>query len=99
MTDCKMCKYCFNARICPPSDDIFETELTDENDFSSCTVGNCAEGYSIMINSGGGKPVEIEFRKWFEESKEWHAVGYYVPKFCPECGRKINEYKEREEHA
>jgi hypothetical protein len=43
-----------------------------------------------MFNSGMGKPCEIEFRNWY--NGRWHAVGYYYPKFCPECGRELNEY-------
>ena len=91
------CKYCFNARVYKPTDeelmDPFSTELTDENDYSSCSVGHCfSRNRRFMINSGNGHPVNIEFEEWTEEMPEWHRVGIYYPKYCPECGRILNEY-------
>ena len=91
------CKYCFNARIYKPTDeelmDPYNTELTDENDSSSCGVGHCfSRDRRFMINSGHGHPVNIEFEEWTEKMPEWHRVGIYYPKYCPECGRKIDEY-------
>jgi len=91
------CKYCFNARVYRPTDeelmDPFATELTDENDSSSCGVGHCfSRNRRFMINSGHGHPVNIEFEEWTEEMPEWHRVGIYYPKYCPECGRKLDEY-------
>ena len=92
------CKYCFNARIYKPTDeelmDPFATELTDENDSSSCSVGHCASrNRRFMINSGHGQPVNIEFEEWTEKMPEWHRVGIYYPKYCPECGRRLDEYE------
>lgn len=91
------CKYCFNARIYKPTEeemmDPSNTELTDDNDFSSCSVGHCfSRNRRFMINSGNGRPVNIEFEEWTEEMPEWHRVGIYYPKYCPECGRILNEY-------
>lgn len=91
------CKYCFNARVYKPTEeelmDPFATELTDENDFSSCSVGHCfSRNRRFMINSGHGHPVNIEFEEWTEKMPEWHRVGIYYPKYCPECGRKLDEY-------
>ena len=93
----KYCKFCFNARIYKPTEeelmDPFATELTDENDSSSCGVGHCfSRNRRFMINSGHGRPVNIEFEEWTETTHEWHRVGIYYPKHCPECGRKLNEY-------
>ena len=55
----QFCEYCFNAKICPPSDDPFEPELTDENDFSSCNMAQInisdSERYCVMLSSGAGK--------------------------------------------
>ena len=91
------CKYCFNARVYKPTDeelmDPFATELTDENDSSSCGVGHCfTRNRRFMINSGNGQPVNIEFEEWTEKMPEWHRVGIYYPKYCPECGRRLDEY-------
>lgn len=90
------CKYCFNARVYKPTDeelmDPFATELTDENDSSSCSVGQSSMGTRFMISSGYGEPVRIEIDKFLELRQEWVTVGKYYPKYCPECGRELNEY-------
>lgn len=90
------CKYCFNARIYKPTEeewmDPFITELTDENDSSSCGVGHACKDYRYMISSGYGEPLRIEIDHWLTERREWITIGKYYPKFCPECGRKIDEY-------
>ena len=97
------CKYCFNARIYKPTDEElmnpFSTELTDENDSSSCGVGHCfTRNRRFMINSGNGQPVNIEFEEWTEKMPEWHRVGIYYPKYCPECGRRLDEYEKTANH-
>ena len=91
------CKYCFNARIYKPTDeermDPYNTELTDENDYSSCGVGHCSYRKRFMITSGYGEPLRIEFEEYFPDDESWHIVGKYYPKYCPECGRRIDEYE------
>lgn len=91
------CNFCFNARVYEPTLeeqlDPFNTELTDENDSSSCSIGTCNPSTSIMLNSGNGKPVNIEFRTWSSKAEYWITVGRYYPKFCPECGRRLDEYE------
>lgn len=90
------CKYCFNARVYKPTEeermDPFATELTDENDSSSCGVGHSSMGTRFMISSGYGEPVRIEIDKFLELRQEWVTVGKYYPKYCPECGRRLDEY-------
>ena len=103
MPTASYCKYCFNARIYKPTEeelmDPFATELTDENDFSSCSVGHCfSRNRRFMINSGHGHPVNIEFEEWTETMPEWHRVGIYYPKYCPECGRRLDEYENTANH-
>lgn len=95
----KYCKYCFNARVWEPTDEeIFNpyvTHLTDENDGSACGVGTRTNEHDMMICSGMGRPVRIEFRQWYDAGKYWITVGEYLPKFCPECGRRLDEYEKR----
>ena len=91
------CKFCFNARIYEPTEEEmmnpFNTELTDENDSSSCGVGFSSTNVRFMITSGHGEPVRIEIDRWSDTLREWTTVGKYYPKYCPECGRRLNEYE------
>lgn len=91
----KYCKYCFNARIYEPTEEdiLLGNILDDNNDSSSHVVGENMRPYrSIMINSGNGKPLNIEFLEWASTRERWETVGEYHPKYCPECGRRLNEY-------
>ncbi len=93
------CKFCFNARVYEPTEeelmDSMNTPLTDENDSSSHVVGKHMRPYrSIMLNSGNGKPLNIEFLEWSSARERWETVGLYYPKYCPECGRRLDEYDE-----
>ena len=90
------CKFCFNARIYEPDeDDLYDPNpLTDENDSSSCGVGHSGAGVRMMISSGYGEPVRIEADKFIELRQEWITVAKYYPKYCPECGRRLNEYND-----
>lgn len=93
------CKFCFNTRVYEPTIeeqlDPQNTPLTDDNDSSSHVVGESMRPYrSIMINSGNGKPLNIEFLEWSPYRERWETVGLYHPKYCPECGRRLNEYDE-----
>ena len=96
------CKYCFNARVYKPTEeelmDPFATQLTDENDSSSCGVGHALMGTRFMISSGYGEPVRIEIDKFLELRQEWVTVGKYYPKYCPECGRRLDEYENTANH-
>ena len=101
----KYCKYCFNARIYKPTEEElmnpFNTELTDENDYSSWSVGKSSivsKDRRFMISSGWGKPVRIEFDEWVPGLNQWTTVGVYYPKCCPECGRRLDEYEVPEVH-
>lgn len=80
------CEMCDNARI---SDN---PELTDETDGSYFTVGTSAEGYRIMYGAGGIPP-RLLFEAWNEQISRWDTIGFYLPKYCPNCGRKIVEWE------
>jgi hypothetical protein len=92
-----VCQFCFNAYVYAKvskddSIDYFDTGLDDSNDFSSATIGASESGIQMYFNAGAGKPCEIEVLKWNESRKQWDTVAGYYPKFCPECGRELDEY-------
>lgn len=78
------CLWCNNALI--------DDELRDDNDYSATCVGDGIKGFRIMLCSGNRKPLRIDVEKW-DEKKGWHLICQYAPKFCPNCGREIIEYK------
>jgi len=88
------CHFCYNAQVWAKEpkteEDYFTNGLDDTNDFSSSTVGFSDDRHQIYINAGNGKAVNIEFCVWLDG--RWHTIGEYFPKFCPECGRNLDEY-------
>lgn len=95
------CPFCYNAHVWAKEpkteEDYFDRGLDDTNDYSSATIGNKTDRFQIFLNSGGGTPVNIELCQWKETGYRgqpgWSTVGIYYPKFCPECGRLLDEYK------
>lgn len=88
------CNFCFNAHVydqIPKKEEDYENFLDDANDFSSCSIGSSDKYISLMLNTGHGEATNIEVRKWGKDSC-WHSVAVYYPKYCPECGRKLDEY-------
>lgn len=83
------CGYCNNARI--------DDTLTNDNDFSSHCV-SYHDKNRVMVSSGYGKPLRIEFEQWNDKSQIWITTETYYPKFCPECGREIVEFKKEHEN-
>ena len=93
------CHFCYNAHVWAKEpkteEDYFDEGLNDSNDFGSSTIGvSCSlpngSPHQIYINSGAGKATNIEVCEWY--NGRWHTVGVYYPKFCPECGRPLDEY-------
>jgi hypothetical protein len=82
------CKFCDNHKI------NHDLDLTEEQDFYAMTIGKFEKGHRIMFNKQPYQPLCIDFDSWAENLNppRWKLVGYYYPKFCPECGRKIDEY-------
>jgi hypothetical protein len=95
------CKYCFNARVYEPTDEEvmspYAIHLTDDNDSSSHSIGVYEKEKRFMISSGNGEPVRIEFEYWEPQWRQWLPIGKYYPKYCPECGRRLNEYDKESE--
>lgn len=79
------CYMCNNARI--------DDDLTYNTDLSYISVGDCIDGFRMMVRSGANKPVGIIFEE-HTAAYGWITIGEYNPKYCPDCGRKIIEYKE-----
>ena len=80
----KPCYMCDNGRI--------SEELTDDNDLSCYCIGDMPKYKRLMLCSGNGKPLRIEFDEWNDQYGIWRTTGIYYPKCCPNCGRKITEY-------
>ena len=82
------CKFCSNNRTNP------EWELDEEQVSYAMTIGTSEKGYRVMYNKVPYRPLEITFDVWREDlnPSQWLQVAGYFPKYCPECGRKIEEY-------
>ena len=78
------CHICENAAT--------NENLTTENDFAAFGVDQY-NGHRMMLRVGGGRPLSIEYDFWDELTKEWSTVGSYALGFCPNCGRRITEYR------
>lgn len=77
------CGFCYNRFV--------DHELDESNDASSIMVGQTAESYSIFIDTGWNFKTRLHLMKWNKEHQQNETIGIYVPKFCPECGRKLFE--------
>lgn len=77
------CRFCVNARCCP--------DLSDDNDGSDMSIGCIESGFSFYIASGFGRPVQLLIDRCNRSSLRNELMGFYFPKFCPECGRSLTE--------
>ena len=98
MSNKKVCPFCLNARSYIPTEDelLAGDILHDRNDFSSMSIGNTIPDHRFMLTTGNGKPTCIEYEVLCTISdgdRQWIRAGVYYPKFCPECGRELKEYK------
>ena len=75
------CQFCLDAS-CDPTD-----ILTEENDYSSLSVGRVADGCRMSIDAGYGKPLRICVIQWNPTHQQNEQIAFYQPRFCPECGR------------
>lgn len=77
------CAYCSNH---------LNSELQENNDYGSISVGRIRKYMRLSIESGG---LHIRPRFVVEEFNgqtcEMNVIGYYCPKYCPECGEKVVE--------
>ena len=74
----KGCRFCFDATLEPDLEGC---------DLSYHDVGKSAPHKRIMFRAGDKKPMAIMFEEW--SGNQWHTVGIYETKFCPECGRPL----------
>lgn len=58
----------------------------DEN-FAHFVIGDTEKNSRIVMRSGGGRGLII-LSEIFTHNR-WDVLNVYVPKFCPECGRKL----------
>lgn len=78
-----VCSRCVNAYV--------DNELEPGFDFSSRSLGESSPGYRIMLNTGNRQKTNITLERWNADHKQWEVEGYYIPKYCPECGRHLVE--------
>lgn len=76
----KSCGMCANAYT--------DSELSSHNDLSYISIGTWAHGYRAFLRSGDGQPTELVFET---SGTSWKSIGFYRPKFCPNCGRELAE--------
>ncbi len=81
------CHMCDNAHTNP--------EFTSDNDYSACTIGKCETGYRILLESGWARPTAITFEKL--EASGCRTIGFYRPRYCPNCGRKLFENEKKKD--
>lgn len=79
------CKMCINAHTDP--------DLTSDNDLSYFDVGKYEKSFRLMLRTGDGRPTGM-LVEHLDEEIGWNTVGFYWPKFCPNCGRKLTENEE-----
>ena len=82
------CRFCENNRTNP------EWGLDEEQCSYAMGIGVADPSYRVMFVKDPYRPLLIEFGHWKSDLKppQWLAVAGYFPKYCPECGRKIDEY-------
>lgn len=85
------CRYCDNAHTNPG--------LTSDNDLSYFSIGFVERSYTLYFRSGDNRPTAIVFSHFFEGRNYSNDIALYIPKFCPECGRRLFEndfYKQKD---
>lgn len=80
------CKMCDNAYTNP--------DLTSDNDLSYISVGDCADGYRILLRTGDARFTVLEFEGRGQD-RCWCSLGHYRPNFCPNCGRRLRENEKK----
>jgi len=81
------CDMCLNAFI--------DSELTSDNDLSFSGIGECEAGYRILLRSGCARPTAMMVEKLVASG--WVTIGYYSPRYCPNCGRKLVENEKKKD--
>ena len=70
----KFCSYCLNHHSDPIG------ELTEDNDYSSISIGNTMKSYRMSLDTGGRTATIIEITKWNNEKQISETVCIYKPK-------------------
>lgn len=71
------CDFCRNAHTC--------NQLSHDNDLAYRSIGKVDDAYRLYFRTGNDRPTSL----LFEYGNE--LVGFYRPRFCPECGRELFE--------
>ena len=85
------CFMCTNAHTDP--------DLTSNDDLSYITIGDSLPKKRMMFRTGDGRTTQIITEEFDEKSGCWQLVGFYRPKFCPNCGRELIENRKGCSHG
>ena len=77
------CLMCNNSKVDP--------DLTIDNDLHCKCIGDMPLRKRLMLCSGGGKPLRIEYEEFNDLSGIWQLKGLYYLNRCPECGRDVSK--------
>ena len=77
------CKFCCNCHT--------DDSLSPDNDLSFCSIGHIDKGYTLYFRSGDNRFTGIDISHFFPGNDYSNTIGYYIPKYCPECGRYLFE--------
>ena len=61
--------------------------------FKSTTISGSINDCKIDLSVNSEGSVMFNFEQYQEEFGMYMTVGRYYPRFCPNCGRRINEYR------
>ena len=59
----EVCSFCLNCKTDPSG------ELSEDNDFSSISIGSTASDYRMAINTGANRSTNIDVMTWSNEHK------------------------------
>lgn len=81
-------------KLTPIEDDGVVYTTTPKGSFLGWLLDNKERLDAVL--SGDDRPTEILFEELYDNAG-WELVGYYQPKYCPNCGRELMENQKETE--